>query len=124
MNESYYPLRTFTPEVAPPIVLCATCLAPATCMGAYECAVVFEPACDGCCGHGNEDGSCMPVFEYLAYQGHADFLASIAPDCRCCSSCNDVPCGGCQQGAPCDAFECTCDGDWDGSADYDDGERP
>ena len=41
--------------------LCAVCGAPATCVGAYEGATDPEPACDGCCGHGNEDGWCEPL---------------------------------------------------------------
>lgn len=37
------------------------------------------------------------------------WLAELAQKCRCCSSCTGVPCGGCQQGAGCDALECQCD---------------
>lgn len=42
-------------------IICAVCGAPATCVGAYEGATDPEPACDGCCGHGNEDGWCEPL---------------------------------------------------------------
>jgi hypothetical protein len=38
---------------------CRTCSKPATCIGEYEtCTGVEDPACDDCCGHGNEDGHC------------------------------------------------------------------
>lgn len=40
---------------------CATCGNPATCVGRYEDMVDMEPACDECCGHGNEDGLCHRV---------------------------------------------------------------
>ena len=40
---------------------CRTCFAPATCIGAYEGSTTPEPACDTCCGHGNEDGWCQPL---------------------------------------------------------------
>jgi hypothetical protein len=44
------------------------------------------------------------------------WLDEIAKTCRACQKCWDVPCGGCQQGAPCDAI-CRCDAfddaEWD-----------
>jgi len=40
---------------------CAICGLPATCIGAYEGSSIDEPACDTCCGHGNEDGHCRPL---------------------------------------------------------------
>ena len=40
---------------------CATCGDPTACIGAYEGTVDPAPACDTCCGHGNEDGWCEPV---------------------------------------------------------------
>jgi hypothetical protein len=61
------------------IVLCAICNdRPTTCTGLYEsnacrhepecepklelCSdTVDQPACDECCGHGNEDGHCHPI---------------------------------------------------------------
>lgn len=46
---------------------CAHCNNPATCIGRYEvCEGPREPACDDCCGHGNEDGSCEPIAPLLA----------------------------------------------------------
>jgi hypothetical protein len=39
-----------------------------TCIGAYEGAVEWLPACDEHCGHGCEDGQCVGV-------GDADGLA-------------------------------------------------
>lgn len=39
---------------------CAHCGKPATCYGAYE-GQAAGYACDVCCGHGNEDGSCDRV---------------------------------------------------------------
>lgn len=35
-------------------------------------------------------------------------LDAWATTCRCCPECWTVPCDGCCQGAPCDAFGCTC----------------
>jgi hypothetical protein len=43
-----------------PAWTCHICGAPATCFGAYD----NQPpafACSTCCGHGNEDGRCMPT---------------------------------------------------------------
>lgn len=48
--------------------------------------------------------------------GYEKFLEEIAADCKCCHECHECPCGACQAGAPCDAFECTCNDD---SEDYD-----
>lgn len=42
---------------------CATCGKPAACIGAYEAAVPVLPACDECCAHGCEDGSCVSLEE-------------------------------------------------------------
>jgi len=47
------------------------------------------------------------------------WLNEVARGCSCCPVCWDVPCGGCQQGAPCDAMPCRCDDD-DGSDSLDD----
>jgi hypothetical protein len=41
---------------------CSVCLADnATCVGAYEDPRDLRFACSGCCGHGNEDGWCVPL---------------------------------------------------------------
>lgn len=40
--------------------LCKNCGSPATCIGSYEGSPI-APACDKCCGHGNEDGYCNPI---------------------------------------------------------------
>lgn len=41
---------------------CAQCGGIATCTGSYEGAgEPDKPACDDCCGHGNEDGHCRPI---------------------------------------------------------------
>lgn len=55
-------------------------------------------------------------------QGYQMFLDRIAKHCHCCPTCWDVPCGGCQQGAPCDAMPCRCDNQYEGdeSENYDD----
>jgi protein gp37 len=43
-------------------VPCAHCgTRKATCIGKYEAMTTYEPACDECCGHGNEDGHCEPL---------------------------------------------------------------
>ena len=41
---------------------CNICGGPATCIGAYE-GNEAAPACSTCCGHGNEDGWCLPLNE-------------------------------------------------------------
>lgn len=48
-------------------------------------------------------------------RGMARYAESIAPDCRdgCGLTCGDRPCGGCLQGAPCDASPCRCDDEHD-----------
>lgn len=45
---------------------CHVCGKSATCIGNYEGAEHYEPACDRCCGHGNEDGWCRPIPEAIA----------------------------------------------------------
>ena len=44
---------------------CAHCgVHEATCVGSYEGHEPDNtPACDECCGHGNEDGRCTPLNE-------------------------------------------------------------
>ena len=42
------------------------CGKPATCVGAYEREENLGVACDECCGHGNEDGWCVPLAAPLA----------------------------------------------------------
>lgn len=37
------------------------CGARAVCFGAYEDPIQICGACDECCGHGNEDGWCVPL---------------------------------------------------------------
>jgi hypothetical protein len=54
---------------------------------------------------GNGDMLCDP--------GYQRFLEEIAEDCKCCPECHECPCGSCQAGAPCDAYECECNGDYD-----------
>lgn len=50
--------------------------------------------------------------EDAAYEA---WLTALAKECECCPNCCGRPCGGCQQGAPCDAMRCLC---WD-ERDYD-----
>ncbi len=38
---------------------CAICGSPATCTGSYERPDAWAFACDACCGHGCEDGTCQ-----------------------------------------------------------------
>ena len=43
---------------------CAICGKPASCLGKYETDDnPWQYACDTCCGHGNEDGRCVPLAE-------------------------------------------------------------
>lgn len=49
------------PDAGATRTLCHVCGKPATCIGAYEGETVERPACDSCCGHGNEDGWCRPI---------------------------------------------------------------
>lgn len=53
--------RGSIPPTAPTEPTCATCGKPATCIGRYEGMTEDDPACDDCCGHGNEDGRCEPI---------------------------------------------------------------
>ncbi len=46
--------------LAPPPA-CAVCGQPAACLGLYEDETQEAFACNACCGHGNEDGYCVPV---------------------------------------------------------------
>lgn len=48
-------------------IKCHVCGKPASCIGAYEGTSLFEPACDACCGHGNEDGACKPITEWIEW---------------------------------------------------------
>jgi hypothetical protein len=48
------------------VLKCHVCGKPACCIGNYEGADHYEPACDSCCGHGNEDGWCRPIAEAIA----------------------------------------------------------
>lgn len=45
------------------LLKCHICGKPATCVGVYEGRDDQPrlPACDDCCGHGNEDGWCVPL---------------------------------------------------------------
>lgn len=48
-----------TPTLLP---ACHVCGKPATCIGRYEDPEgPIQPACDDCCGHGNEDGHCERI---------------------------------------------------------------
>lgn len=40
--------------------------------------------------------------------GEQEWLSGLARECKCCPNCQALPCGGCQQGAPCDAMPCRC----------------
>ena len=40
---------------------CVYCAAPATCLGRAEGQETDTYGCDECCGHGNEDGRCVPI---------------------------------------------------------------
>ena len=51
-------------------ILCSVlgCEREATCVGQYENFVVFEAMCDDHCGHGQEDGRCVPTPDVEAEQ--------------------------------------------------------
>lgn len=51
--------------VHPTGVLCHICEKPAVCIGQYDNMERPLPACGECCGHGNEDGWCEPLNDYL-----------------------------------------------------------
>jgi hypothetical protein len=44
---------------------CHVCGKPASCIGRYEGHGDYAPACNACCGHGNEDGRCWPIPEAI-----------------------------------------------------------
>lgn len=66
-------------------VKCACCGAAAACVGVYEDpAGAPAPACDGCCGHGNEDGWCVSLDsadgrELVAQLGPVATVADLRP---------------------------------------------
>jgi hypothetical protein len=63
--------------------VCRQCgVADATCLGAYEGASEKSYACNGCCGHGNEDGRCEPLVD-LIIPAASRGLAPIGPVCTC-----------------------------------------
>lgn len=51
---------------------CLICGDPATCIGRYEGHGPVSTACDTCCGHGNEDGWCVPVERVSRMRRSAD----------------------------------------------------
>lgn len=58
--------------------MCAICGKPAACLGRYEGNVEFNPACDECCGHGNEDGECFQlVSETGEYMSLTEMLGRL-----------------------------------------------
>ena len=46
--------------------VCAFCVNDAACFGYGEGQRRKEYACNDCCGHGCEDGKCIPVAQHLA----------------------------------------------------------
>jgi hypothetical protein len=63
--------------------VCAHCGKPATCIGEYEtCTGDEQPACDDCCGHGNEDGHCRPIVAAPAPGGEAADLLALVDSLR------------------------------------------
>ena len=65
--------------------MCSSCGRPATCVGRYEGHGSRSPACDECCGHGNEDGRCEPVGDAHPVNPNvvsvaADMLRDVAAD--------------------------------------------
>lgn len=48
-------------ENKPDLPTCTFCGAPAVCVGRYEMADEDQYGCDVCCGHGCEDGYCVPL---------------------------------------------------------------
>lgn len=43
-------------------ILCHACNGDATCLGLYEDSKgPYRYSCDGCCGHGREDGKCKLI---------------------------------------------------------------
>lgn len=54
--------RNDRPRPVESVAQCYVCGAPATCYGHYEEGETpVDWACDTCCGHGNEDGWCLPA---------------------------------------------------------------
>jgi hypothetical protein len=53
-------------RLQPHVLTCHVCGRPAVCIGRYDMDDAYRPACDTCCGHGNEDGWCRPVSDALA----------------------------------------------------------
>ena len=60
---------------------CAQCTQrPAVCFGAYEGGEPNAgpaPACDACCGHGNEDGWCLPIADLPGWAATVEHNAEL-----------------------------------------------
>lgn len=66
------------------MTVCSQCRErPATCFGQYDGAEKPEPACDTCCGHGNEDGWCEPICEDCLNATGGRCPAHAEPECTC-----------------------------------------
>lgn len=57
---------------------CHICGKPASCVGRYDIMEKDEPACDDCCGHGNEDGHCAPIPVLLILDDDAPIRRALA----------------------------------------------
>lgn len=91
--------------------LCEGCGNPATCVGEYEtCNEEVAFACDHCCGHGNEDGWCKPLEDFVGVD-----LSRVKRDQLRTALANigfDITCGACAQffytGAPRQSHDESC----------------
>ncbi len=120
MNHATMPLAEIERQLKVPSVD-PDCTGPGNCHGCLKwCNVCgdVDDVCDDrtCDAHAPCDTCGRPwqtcdagTAEDCGAASEQAFLAAAAKDCRNCSSCADIPCGACQQGAPCDAWDCTCD---------------
>lgn len=70
-----------TPGKMASAVLCAHCEErAAVCVGAYEGHMPVAPACDVCCGHGNEDGWCVHLSDHRGVVERLSRLALLDDD--------------------------------------------
>lgn len=53
----------------------------------------------------------MSDYERACDPEYEKWLVRLAKECRCAQCCNDVPCGGLQQGGFCDTMFCRCGDD-------------
>jgi hypothetical protein len=77
LSEEVERLRATVDDLLP---ICCFCSRPATCFGSYESRANWGFACDGCCGHGREDGHCFRDWSSIGATLNSEIKQSDALD--------------------------------------------